>query len=347
MKILHCADLHLGAKNSKLPKDKQTLLKEENDFSIRELFATARVQNFECVIICGDLFHSKSVSVKTERNFFDSVEKYKNPVVYIDGNHDNKFVMPDNLPKNFIYLTKDNPVFEYQDFVFYSQNFIEKNIQLDKSKNNILLLHGNIISVGDNDYVDISNFLKYGFDYIALGHIHTYAKYKKDNSIFAYSGSLFSNGFDELGEKGFLSVNIEEKRMLQCEFKTFIKRKYQQVECDISGLDSYEVVEKIKTIITEKNISRKDILKVKLIGYFDENGHITVGFLLDKLSEYFYVEIEDKTKIKIDIDKIKNEKLSLKYEFISLVENAELTDDEKSKICQLGIEALKGDDFSI
>ena len=91
MKILHCADLHLGAKNSKLPKDKQTLLKEENDFSIRELFATARVQNFECVIICGDLFHSKSVSVKTERNFFDSVEKYKNPVVYIDGNHDNKF----------------------------------------------------------------------------------------------------------------------------------------------------------------------------------------------------------------------------------------------------------------
>ena len=55
----------------------------------------------------------------------------------------------------------------------------------------------------------------------------------------------------------------------------------------------------------------------------------------------------DETKMKIDVEKIKNEKLSLKYEFISLVEKGELSEEEKSKICQLGIEALKGDDFSL
>jgi len=63
--------------------------------------------------------------------------------------------------------------------------------------------------------------------------------------------------------------------------------------------------------------------------------------------DYFYIEIENQTTLEIDFDKIKSEKLSFKYEFINLVENSELSEDEKNAVCRIGIEALKGEDLSI
>ena len=70
--------------------------------------------------------------------------------------------------------------------------------------------------------------------------------------------------------------------------------------------------------------------------------------MYEQLGQYFYIEIVDKSKLKIDIEKYKNELLSFKAELINLVENQEeLDEQQKSLICQLAIEALKGDDLSI
>ena len=65
------------------------------------------------------------------------------------------------------------------------------------------------------------------------------------------------------------------------------------------------------------------------------------------MRDYFYIEIVDNSKLKIDINSLKNETLSFKNEFISLVENSELTESLKQEIINLGIEALKGEDFSL
>ena len=72
-------------------------------------------------------------------------------------------------------------------------------------------------------YVNINNFLSRSFEYIALGHIHQFKKYKKGESIFAYSGSLFSNGFDECGDKGYLEVVVEDKKIEKLFFVPFAK----------------------------------------------------------------------------------------------------------------------------
>jgi hypothetical protein len=52
--------------------------------------------------------------------------------------------------------------------------------------------------------------------------------------------------------------------------------------------------------------------------------------------------------LKIDFDRIREEKLSLKYEFLSQVfDNKDLNEDTKNKIAYAGIQALRGEDISI
>ena len=105
MKILHCADLHLGVKNSKLPIDKMQILENEQIVATHNLFDKAIDDGYDIVIIVGDLFHKKSVSNKIVNSFFDAVERFNRPVLYIYGNHDEKFEFK-NLPSNFIILNK-------------------------------------------------------------------------------------------------------------------------------------------------------------------------------------------------------------------------------------------------
>lgn len=59
MKILHTADIHLGVVNGKLPIEKQTVFRNNRNISIEILFNEAIKENYDVVLICGDLFHLK------------------------------------------------------------------------------------------------------------------------------------------------------------------------------------------------------------------------------------------------------------------------------------------------
>lgn len=344
MKILHTADWHLGTKNLKLPVAQRQMLKNDILLKTQDLFRKASKENFEVVLICGDLFHAKNISQKTISIFMNAVEEFARPVLYIQGNHDENINL-DKVPLNFIILNKDNFKYEYNGTVFY---YPIENIVIDPNMTNVLLVHGNIENNKDNDYVNINKFLPLSFDYIALGHIHTFKKYKKDDSIFAYSGSLFSNGFDECGDKGYLEVVIENKRIEKLDFVPFASKRYMICECDITGLNnSREIVKEIQLAIDKNKITKNDFVRVVLVGTFGEDCEKSLGLIEQFFSDFFYFEITDQSTLKLDIEKIRNEKLSFKYEFISLVENSDLDEDDKRKVCEIGLEALKGEGLSI
>ena len=346
MKILHTADLHLGAKNIRLNLDKQNILKNQQNLLVSQLFDSAYSKDYDVVLICGDLFHSKTVPAKISENFFKAVENYSRPVLYIKGNHDEKITFS-NKPKNFIILDENRPYFELNNTVFYGQvspKFIGDNF--DKTKNNILLLHGDITNTSDRDYVNLNEYLSIPFDYIALGHIHNKDIKKIGETIVAYSGSLFSNGFDETGEKGYIDINLDENG-ISANFVKFCPYSYQIKECDISGLANYnELLQKTKECL--KDCQSKDLVRLLLTGYYSEDSEKYLSQLENDLKDnYFYFELIDKSKLKIDFDKIKSEELSFKAEFLLLVENGESDEEVKNKICQIGIEALRGDDISL
>lgn len=342
MKILHTADIHLGVKINKLPKDKSSLLKDEMLFNLRHFFKLA--SGNDVILICGDLFHNNQVTEKIKRTFFDCVKGFEKPVIYIEGNHDEKFLM-DNIPDNFVILNKEKNKFSYEGVNFYTNMNLGPII---KDETNILLLHGNIESSSDRDFIDINKFLDLGFDYIALGHIHQYKIIKKGDCPLVYSGSLFSSGFDEVGDKGYVLLDIEDKKINSIEFCPLNNRRFMINRCDITGKNNTrEIYDCLINSLNEQGITDKDLIKIILTGICKENCEKSLPLLQDKLSDYFYIEIEDQTKMEIDFEKIKNEKLSFKYEFLRLVEESNLSEKQKNLIAQIGIEALKGEELSI
>ena len=347
MKILHIADLHLGAQNKKLSAEKQNIIKNEMLVQVEDLFDRAKAENYDVVLICGDLFHGKSVTSKIKHTFFSAVENFQKPVLYIQGNHDEFFIDYTQCPSNFVILNKSNPFYNLNEFCFWGN--VGKDILsmgFDANKKNILLLHGNIENPSDNDYIDKDEYNDFKFSYVAMGHIHQYKNYVFNDTDFVYSGSLFSNGFDECGIKGYVEVNIDKE--VHYEFIPFAKRKHAICECDISNAKGYyDLVNKIRQKLLKDEISVDDLVKVILTGYYDENFEKNTNLLSDEFAHYFYFTIEDKSKMKIDIDKYKNETLSFKAEFIKLVESEDIDESMKNLICTLGIESLKGEDLSI
>ena len=96
-----------------------------------------------------------------------------------------------------------------------------------------------------------------------------------------------------------------------------------------------------------QNVSYKDLLRVILRGTYEEDFEKSVEIIKEHFSKYFYFEVVDESRMKLNIEKIKNEKLSFKYEFISLVENSMLDEEDKQKICEIGLEALKGEGLNL
>ncbi len=342
MKVIHTADLHLGAKNSKLPKDKASLMRDEAIFNLKTFFE--KIKDYDVVLISGDLFHSAKVANKIVKAFFDSVNKFEKPVIYIEGNHDEKNILPENLPNNFINLSSLN-YFSFGGVNFFSAN---SSMNLVKGETNILLLHGDIDNSQDNDYIDLSQFYDKHFDYIALGHIHQFKTINLNNSLVAYPGSLFSNGFDECGEKGYIALEIENNKITKFEYVIFPSRKYLICNCDITKLDNtFDIVNLIEHKLSVIGATSKDIIRVVISGKVKEDDEISLALINDHFNGFFYFEVIDNTRIEIDLEKIKKEKLSFKYEFIKLVENSDLSEEDKNSICQIGIEALKGEEISL
>lgn len=346
MKILHTADIHLGAKHKKLSSEKQTIIRNEINSQIKELFSIAKENDYDAILICGDLFHGKDTTNKVKNIFFKSVEDYEKPVFYITGNHDEFF--EDEAPQNFYVLDKNNPKVEYKGVNFWcSENleFLKENF--NSNQINVMLLHGNIENKTDNDFVDIKEIEKYKFNYVAMGHIHSYKRYENKNNLYVYSGSLFSNGFDECGDKGYVQVNLN-KGEIKVNFIPFSKQRYMIAKVDISSArDKKDITNLILETLKQNEINQKDVIKVILEGYCDEDFDKELDKVKLCFDNYFSLTIEDNTRVKIDIEKYKNEKLSFKAEFINLVENSSESEEIKNLICRIGIESLKKEDLSI
>lgn len=337
-KILHCADLHLGAKNIKLPPEKQKFLLQEHLKNLADIFC----DKYDLIMICGDLFHNKTVSRKVINSFFNIIEKFSKPVLYIAGNHDENFEFI-SFPSNFIILNRKNCVYRTENIDFWLPKESYENF--DENKINILLAHGEITNKKDNDYFDLTTFMTKKFDYIALGHEHAFSAEKVINTPVVYSGALFANGFDECGDKGFVVLDVIENT-INFYFKSVMQTKYQIVDFNITPYENFEILKK-SFIENMEKYNKNDITRVVLNGYYYENEKPNIEKLKELLKEFFYIEIEDRTRVKLNFEKFKNETLSFKAEFVNLVENSSIDEDVKNSILTIGLEALQGDDLSI
>ena len=90
MKLIHCADLHLGSRmESGLPPAKAQERRMELLHTFVNMVERASSEGVEAMLFCGDLFDTEQVSVRTKSVVRNTIEAHPEIMFYyLRGNHD-------------------------------------------------------------------------------------------------------------------------------------------------------------------------------------------------------------------------------------------------------------------
>lgn len=349
MKFIHCADIHLGSKiESKFPREKSNERKAELRASFSRMIAYAKDNGVRAVLLSGDVFDSDR-PLKKDKEFFYSVVRCNPDIdfIYLRGNHDIMESYTEYDLENLKTFSEAWQSYRYEDVVISGIELCAENARsfysslvLDKTKTNIVMLHGQISDSEAIGRIKLAKLKNKNIDYLALGHIHSFTEGKLDErGAYVYAGCLEGRGFDEIGEKGFVEINIGQ----QVAYK-FIENSFRvldEITVDISDTqDAYSACRKVKDLIKNK---REDIIRVNLTGEVSYDcGGIEKEVEKQLEKDYYLVNVKSKVTQKFDIEKISGD-ISLRGEFLRTVLQSDgYTDEEKQEIISIGLRALDG-----
>lgn len=386
MRFIHMADVHFDSPFTVLASREN--LANERRLEQRKAFADTieyiKENQIPFLFISGDLYEQKYIRKSTIEYINNLFKEIPNTQIFISpGNHDpfliNSFYNTFEWNNNVTIFNSEIKIIETEEADIYGFGFTDfycENSQIEKiniknkNKINILITHGSLDASKtlDMQYNPLnSNKLKeIGFDYVALGHIHK-ANYEENKNNFIYPGSLISFGFDELGEHGFLDVEINknnsEKNNLinlkinnnnlnnseinnnnlkinkKIKFIKVDKRIFEEIKLNISEINSEEeLIEKIKNIKTERQKNYKVILE----GY--KNIEIDLNKIQKMVLDENVIKVKDFSKVKYDIKELANQN-NLKGVFINRIlqkeEEGLCTKEEAEQAIEIFINALK------
>ncbi len=350
MKIIHCADLHLGSTlASKFPKQISDKRRSELLSTFSRLIKYAQDNDVRLIILSGDVFDSDKPTIKDREFFYSAVQN--NPGIdflYLNGNHDKEGSYLQISAANFKTFSKSAMTsYTYGNLVISGIEMDETNaesfysmIDLDKTKLNILMLHGDVSDSKGMDKVKISELRDKGIDYLALGHIHSYSTGRIDErGSWAFPGCLEGRGFDECGEKGFILLDVSD--VITPTFVPFAGRTIHRIRYDVTGLQTLYDIQNQLTVQTA-GISSDDILRVELEGELNADIDLSENDVTSALARFFFVNVKNRTTFRIDPNDYIND-TSLIGEFVrGISASTEYDDEQKNKLIAVGLRVLNG-----
>lgn len=357
MKILHVADLHLEGGYNRVGNEKNKILKEEGLLFFEQLVSAAKSEKAEAVMICGDLFDKLAVRKSTIKYITERIAQ--NPGIkffYCLGNHDHKLAFEEDRPENLIIFPPEFTKYDLGEVVIGGNSVIKYvkrdfvgSVDFDKNRLNIFMLHAHLSSANYDDCLtfEVKDLKNKNIDYLALGHVHTRMEGKIDErGEWVYAGNGGKYGFGNY-PRGYIIIEVKDGK-LSWERKNFkLLRNFYDVDVDISTCENFKDL-KARILESTQKIGRENFVRVVFKGECEENFEKHTQMLIDEFSEkFFYFDIRDESKIKIDLEKIAAETLSLKAEMIKLIFASNLSDAQKDACVKAGISALRGEEVEI
>ena len=345
MKILHIADSHLGySAYRKSTPDGINQREIDTYFAFKQFVDYALKSKPDIIIHAGDLFDSvrpNNRAITFAVNQILRISKKIIPFVIIAGNHEHpKLKETGHIFSIFEHMENIYPVYnsKYETISFKIKNkklivhavpqcelkkqFDKELKKLKPDKNadiNIFTSHGavsgiKVFSMNEfNELIIPAKALSNDFDYIALGHYHSFTKIA-NNAYYSGSTERFSYN-DAPDEKGFIESEITNEK-INC---NFIKLKIRQmvdpkpIKC--SNLRLEEIMKKIKDAIKWINPKEK-----------------TFRITLDDISPEIYRSLDFSEIKKMSRD-------AIHYEIkANVIKEGESTSTTTSKIDSLTIE---------
>lgn len=345
MKIIHCADIHLGSSLRSQLGELGIKRRKELLASFRSMTAYAEQNGIKTILLSGDIFDNDRPA-KLDKEFFYGVVNNCPDIdfYYLRGNHDTDESYTQKLD-NLKTFGDSWVKYSVGDVDIYGIEINENNalslyssLDAKRERKNIVMLHGQTAQAKGNGLIDLSSLRGKNIDYLALGHVHKYSAGKLDErGSYAYCGCLEGRGFDETGKKGFIVLDTDD---FSHEFIPFSKRVVYEFEVDISRSENPSHAAKI----AEQALDCRpdDIARAVLvgeIGYDNDTLADTVKAYLD--GKCWFAAVKDKTEPKLDISKYENS-ISLKGEFVRSVLAGDEDEAEKKRIIAAGLRVLEG-----
>lgn len=281
MKFLHMADVHLGAEpESGTPLGE--IRKREIWEAFRDVIRICESEEVDLLLIPGDLFHGQPLlrEVKEVNYLFGTLTKTR--VVLIAGNHDcllkTSHYYDVEFAPNVTFLMdpqEDRVFFEDLNTEVVGLSYETKQIsearydvirRKESSRISILLAHGNIRAglAGDDRKPAADKSIpihraaieENGFDYAALGHLHTRIEISER---IAYSGGFEPLERNETGAKGYILGEITKEGAghsdLQWNFVPHARREYVPITYEVTPEDTeFSVCERLWEKMTEQGL---------------------------------------------------------------------------------------------
>lgn len=337
--------------------EKNKILKEEGLSFFEQVVEIAKKENVSAVLVCGDLFDKLIVRKSIMKFVSDKISSCPEiKFFYCLGNHDHKLLFEENRPDNLIVFPAEFTKYDLGEVVIggnsvvkYVKSDFARSVDFDKDRLNILMLHAYLANATYDDCLtfEVKDLKGRNVDYLALGHVHTRMEGKIDErGEWVYAGNGGKYGFGNY-PCGYVMIEVKEGKLSWQRRDFELKRNFFEEYIDIS---SCENVSDIKRLISERTqkIGKDNLLRIVLCGECEEGLEKHLQILEEQFSEkFFYFEISDKTKIKIDLQKIAAETLSLKAEMIKLICSSNLSDEDKAVCIKAGLSALRGEEVEI
>ncbi|MBE6940173.1 MAG: DNA repair exonuclease [Ruminococcaceae bacterium] len=311
VRVLHAADFHLDSAFRALPEEKARQRRRESRQLVERMVDYANDHDVQLLLLAGDLFDSADIYSQTGRELATVLKRFAGHTVIAPGNHDcysasSPYALLD-WPEN-VHIFRGESL-ERLDFPQYNCSvwgaaFVEPECHVDLSgwqapedgNVHLMVLHGDLSS-GEGNYRPITpaQIAGTGLDYLALGHVHSCSGLlQAGRTVYAYPGCPEGRGFDELGEKGFLTGTVG-RGAVRLDFVPFARRRYQVFSVDVSEGDAEELIRRSLPMG-----SQEDICRVLLTG--EREAPVPLERLTRQLADCCYhLELRDKTRPREDL----------------------------------------------
>ena len=320
VRILHLADLHLGAAFPSMGERSQERTRDFLDAYLRAVeFAASPDHPVDLVAIAGDLFDTHDPEeglVFQIESSFERLASANVPVLLVPGTHDSfsyrrsiyrRLRVPDGSHLFVTPTLQPGPIFTLRGETVQtygigydpavSERPLREFSRTGTADIHVGILHGALQDsptwkIRPSDLpIDRTEIASSGLNYLALGHYHNFVEVREGGSTAVYPGTLEGRKFGE-NDARYLVVATLSQDAVSIERTPWNTRTLSEVAIDfLAGeiRDEPRLLDRIRAFAGEREITR-----VRLEGASD--FAFEAERVLARLSDqFFHLEIDDHT----------------------------------------------------
>jgi len=257
-KFVHAADLHLDSPFDGKFKDATDIATELRKATFRafeSIIGLCVDEQVDALLIAGDVYDGAARSLGAQLRFRDGLQRLADAGIrafVCHGNHDPldgwgaKITFPPNVVRfgkqvSSEPMDPEDPLSPMIYGISYPTRDVRDNLVSrfpapENGRYCIGLLHANVGANTEHELYapcSIKDLVDTGYDYWALGHVHTRAVLSEAAPVIAYPGNPQGRHINEMGPRGAYLVEVDEQGGTKIEFHALDETRWERINISI------------------------------------------------------------------------------------------------------------------